>query len=139
MAATALYDWLTRNLRLLGALAILVCIVTWIIDLAGWVHLCPYCRVQRSAIGIVGILMMLPDPRLWWLRYGGLAVCFLGAHVAAAQLFLVFRNLTSGQPSNPVNLVLAAGALFILTGQALLLFTRAPDRAPGSPPDRAPD
>lgn len=125
----ALLDWMCRNLRLLGALALLVCIVTWVVDLMGWVYTCPYCRVQRSAIGIVGILMMLSDPRLWWIRYGGLAVGFLGAHVAAAQLFLVFRNLTSGQPSNPVNLVLATGALFILVGQALLLWTKRPGRS----------
>ena len=118
--------WMCRNLRLLGALALLVCIVTWIVDLMGWVHTCPYCRVQRTAIGIVGILMMLPDPRLWWIRYGGLAVCFLGAHVAAAQLFLVFRNLTSDQPSDPVNLVLATAALFVLVGQALLLYSERP-------------
>jgi hypothetical protein len=126
MEATILLDWLRSNLRLLGALAILVCIVTWVIDLGGWVHTCPYCRVQRSAIGLAGILMLLPDPRIWWIRYGAVAVCFLGAHVAAAQIFLVFRNLTSGQPSNPVNLILASGALFILVGQALLLFTARP-------------
>ena len=70
--------------------------------------------------------MVLPDPRLWWLRWGGLAVCVFGVHVAAAQLFLVFRNLTSGQPSNPMNLILAAGALFMLTGQAMLLFSPRP-------------
>lgn len=121
-----LRDWLCGNLRLLGLLAVIVSIVTWIVDLSGLTHVCPYCRMERSAIGIVGILMMLPDPRLWWIRYGGLVVCFLGAHVAAAQLFLVFRNLTSGQPSDPVNLVLATGALFILVGQALLLYSRRP-------------
>ena len=126
MAFAALLDWMTRNLRLLGALAILVSLVTWGTDLAGWVYECPYCRVQRSAIGVVGVLMMLPDPRLWWLRYGAAAICFLGAHVASAQLFLVFRNLTSGQPSNPLNLILATGALFVLVGQALLLFTARP-------------
>ena len=126
MEATILLDWLRSNLRLLGVIAILVCIVTWAIDLGGWVYACPYCRVQRSAIGLVGILMLMPDPRIWWIRYGAAAVCFLGAHVAAAQIFLVFRNLTSGQPSNPVNLILASGALFILVGQALLLFTARP-------------
>lgn len=124
---TAIFDWVRGNLRLLGVLAILISGITWVIDLAGWVHECPYCRVQRTAIGVVGILMLLPDPRAWWVRYGAAAICFLGAHVAAAQIFLVFRNLTSGQPSNPVNLVLATGALFILVGQALLLFTRKPD------------
>ncbi|HSR55721.1 MAG TPA: hypothetical protein VLN73_05745 [Alphaproteobacteria bacterium] len=124
MELPALLAWLTRNLRLLGIAAILVCLVTWVIDLAGWVYTCPYCRVQRTAIGIVGVVMCLPNPRIWRLRYGALAVCFLGAHVAAAQLFLVFRNLMAGQPSNPINLILATGALFILLGQALLLFTK---------------
>ena len=121
---TALYDWLRQNLRILGVLAILVAIVTWYLDLAGLVWECPYCRVQRSAIGIVGVLMLLPNPRAWWVRYGGVTICFLGAHVASAQIFLVFRNVTSGQPSNPWNLILATGALFCLVGQAFLLLSK---------------
>jgi len=119
---TALLDFLSRNLRLLGALAVLVCVVTWWIDLLGLVHECVYCRTQRTAIGLVGLIMLLPDPRRWWLRYPALCIGFLGAHVAAAQLFLVIRNLNAGEPSNPVNMILAAGALGILIGQALLLF-----------------
>jgi hypothetical protein len=119
---TVLLDFLFRNLRLLGVLAILVCIVTWWIDLSGMVHECVYCRTQRTAIGLVGFIMLLPDPRRWWLRYPALCIGFLGAHVASAQLFLVIRNLNAGEPSNPVNMILAAGALAILIGQALLLF-----------------
>ena len=121
-AMTALLGFLSRNLRLLGALAVLVCIVTWWIDLSGLVHECVYCRTQRTAIGLVGLIMLLPDPRRWWLRYPALCIGFLGAHVAAAQLFLVIRNLNAGDPSNPMNMILAAGALGILIGQALLLF-----------------
>ncbi|MDX1485043.1 MAG: hypothetical protein R3229_11220 [Alphaproteobacteria bacterium] len=126
MAFQGLFEWCTANIRLLGLAAIVICLATWAIDLGGWVYACPYCRVQRTAIGLVGIAMCLPDPRLWWIRYGSAAICFLGAHVAAAQIFLVFRNLMSGQPSNPLNLILAAGALFILVGQALILFTKRP-------------
>lgn len=126
MAFDQLYDVLRRNLRLLGALAIAISLATWAIDLAGLVHKCPYCQVQRTAIGLAGLFMMLPDPRLWWIRFVTTAICFMGAHVAAAQLFLVYRNLTSGRPSDPVNLVLAGAALFILVGQALLLFSARP-------------
>ena len=129
MAFQGLFEWCTANIRLLGLAAIVICLATWAIDLGGWVYACPYCRVQRTAIGLVGIAMCLPDPRLWWIRYGSAAICFLGAHVAAAQIFLVFRNLMSGQPSNPLNLILAAGALFILVGQALILFTKRPTNA----------
>jgi hypothetical protein len=126
MNTQALLDWILRHVRLLGLLAILVCLVTWAMDLTGLVYTCPYCRLQRTAIGAVGVLMMFPDPRVWWVRYGAAAICFLGANVASAQLFLVFRNLTSGQPSNPLNLILATGALFALVGQALILFTKKP-------------
>lgn len=126
---TPLLDFLSRNLRLLGTIEVLVCLVTWWIDLSGLVHECVYCRVQRTAIGLVGLMMLLPDPRRWWLRYAALCIGFLGAHVAAAQLFLVIRNLNAGDPSNPVNMILAAGALGILIGQALLL--SMPPRAQG--------
>jgi len=119
----ALLGFLSRNLRLLGILAIAVCAVTWWTDLAGLVHECVYCRTQRTAIGVVGLFMILPNPRIWWLRYPAVCVAVLGAHVAAAQLFLVIRNLNAGEPSNPMNMILAAGALGVLIGQALLLFT----------------
>jgi len=108
--------FLTNNLRLLGALAILVCAVTWWIDLAGWVYECVYCRTQRTAIGLVGILMVLPDPRRWWIRYGAAAICFLGASIAVDQLFLVIRNINAGKPFGLLNLILASGALFTLVG-----------------------
>ncbi len=128
MASVSLLDFLKGNLRLLGVLAILISAVTWAVDLAGWTHICPYCRMERSAIGVVGVLMTLPGARTWWLRWGAASVAFLGAHVASAQLFLVFRNLTSHQPSDQVNLILATGALFILVGQTALLFTPASAR-----------
>jgi len=117
-----LLDFLSSNLRLMGALAIAIAAVTWWMDIAGLVHECVYCRTQRTAIGIAGLLMVLPDPRAWWVRYPAAAVCFLGASVAVDQIFLVIRNLSAGRESDPMNLILAAGALFVLVGQALLLF-----------------
>jgi hypothetical protein len=105
-----------------AALAVLVYIVTWWIDLSELVHECVYCRTQRTAIGLVGVIMMLPDPRRCWLRYPALCIGFLGAHVAAAQLLLVISNLNADDPSNPMNMILTTGALRILIGQALLLF-----------------
>ena len=117
-----LLDFLSRNLRLLGALAIAIAAVTWWMDIAGIVHECVFCRTQRTAIGIAGLLMVLPDPRAWWVRYPAAAVCFLGASVAVDQIFLVIRNLSAGRESDPMNLILAAGALLVLVGQALLLF-----------------
>ena len=118
-----LLDLLRNNLRAIGVLCIVVSAVTWWMDLSGLVHECIYCRTQRTAIGLAGLLLVLPDPRQWWIRWPIAAVCFLGADVAGDQLFLVIRNLTDGKESNPVNLILATGSLFILVGIALLVFT----------------
>jgi len=118
-----LLDLLRNNLRAIGVLCIVVSAVTWWMDLSGLVHECIYCRTQRTAIGLAGLLLVLPDPRQWWIRWPIAAVCFLGADVAGDQLFLVIRNLTGSKESNPVNLILATGSLFILVGIALLVFT----------------
>lgn len=125
-----MYDFLRRNLRLFGLLAIAISLATWYTDLAGLVHECVYCRVQRTAIGLVGVLMVLPNPRAWWVHYPGAVFCFLGASISVDQLFLVIRSINAGKPFGELNLVLATAALFILVGQALLLFSSKPgDRA----------
>lgn len=122
----ALLALLSRNLRAIGAFALVVCIATWAIDLSGLVYECVYCRTQRTAIGVVGLLMMLPDPRRWWIAFPACAFAFLGADIAVDQLFLVIKNINAGRPFGLLNLVLASGALGMLVGMAMLLFTRRP-------------
>jgi hypothetical protein len=113
---------LTRNLRWLGLFSIFLCVSTWALDLAELVHLCVYCRAQRTAIGLVGVIMMLPNPRLWWARYPAVVLCFFGANIACAQIFLVVKSVNAGEPFGALNLFMATGALFTLIGQAMLLF-----------------
>lgn len=120
-------ELLTRNLRWLGLFAIFLCVSTWALDLAELVHPCVYCRTQRTAIGLVGVIMMLPDPRLWWARYLAVVLCFFGANISVAQLFLIVKSVNAGEPFGGLNLFMASGALFTLIGQALLLFVPAPD------------
>ena len=119
-----LLRWLNGHFRLLGGLAILLCLGTWWLDLAELVHPCVYCRTQRTAIGLAGALMLLPDPRAWWVRWIATAVCFFGAHTSVAQLFLIVRAVNDGEEFGVLNLVMAGGALFTLTGQILLIFQR---------------
>lgn len=120
----SLLDWMSRNLRLLGAIAISICAVTWWMDLSGLVYECIYCRTQRTAIGLVGVIMMLPNPRHWMIRFVAVGICFLGADIAVDQLFLVLRNINAGKPFGVLNLVMASGALFTLVGQSMLLFLK---------------
>lgn len=125
----ALLLLLARHIRMLGVLAIAVSLVTWWIDLSGLVYECVYCRSQRTAVGLVGILMLLPDPRHWAVRYAAVAICFFGADIAVDQMFLVIRNINAGRPFGILNAVLSTGALFMLAGQAMLLFTSRPHPA----------
>ena len=113
---------LDANLRWLGVFAIFLGISTWALDLGGLVHECVYCRTQRTAIGVLGVLLTLPDPRRWWIRYPGAAVGFFGAQIAVAQLFLIVRAINDGDPFGKLNLFMATGSLFTLTGLVLLLF-----------------
>ncbi len=125
-------ELLTNHFRLIGAFAVLLCIVTWYTDIAGLVHECIYCRIQRTAIGLVGIGFMLPDPRLWWIRWLLVSLCFLGASVAADQLFLVAENVFApNRGFGKLNLVMASGALGMLVGMAILLFTPTPKSTAG--------
>jgi hypothetical protein len=117
---------LESNLRWIGVFGIFLGVSTWALDLGGLVHECVYCRTQRTAIGVLGVLLTLPDPRLWWLRYGAAAVGFFGASISAAQLFLIVRNINDGEPFGVLNLFMATGALFALTGMVLLVFRPKP-------------
>jgi disulfide bond formation protein DsbB len=128
LPSAAWLDWLGRNLRLLGVVSILLGVGTWVLDLGGWVHPCVYCRTQRTAIALVGILMALPHPRHWISRYLSAVICFFGANISVAQLFLIVRSINDGKDFGGLNLFMASGALFTLTGQALLLFMSDPDR-----------
>jgi len=122
----ALLRWLTSHVSLLGVAAIFLCISTWALDLAGLVHPCVYCRTQRTAIGLVGLLMLLPQPRAWWLLWLATVICFFGAHTSVSQLFLIVKAINAGETFGGLNLFMATGALLTLSGQAFLLFmTRA--------------
>lgn len=119
-------DTYTRNIRLLGAIAILVCIGTWAVDLADLVYHCPYCRTQRSVIGLLGLMMILPHPGHWMSRYIGTVIGVLGLVVAAEQHFGGWKRIWAGKFSfgeqwyiNPF--LLAGLALFIITAQVMLL------------------
>ena len=117
-----LLRWLEEHPGWLGSAALALCLGTWALDLAGWVHPCVYCRTQRTAIGLVGILMVLPHPRHWLSRYLAAVLCFFGANISVAQLFLIVKSINAGEDFGGLNLFMASGALFTLTGQALLLF-----------------
>lgn len=129
-------DFMVRHLRIIGFMGIAISMVAWWLDLDGWVYTCPYCRVQRTVIGLIGLLMILPNPQHWVSRYVASVFAVIGLVVAAAHFFNNLKELISGDYVwddewyfDP--LLLAFCALWIMTGQILLLYQN-PDR-PGKP------
>tara|TARA_B110001452_G_C14912295_1_gene318851 strand:+ start:92 stop:514 length:423 start_codon:yes stop_codon:yes gene_type:complete len=114
-----------NNIRTIGAIAIVICLTAWILDWAGAVYVCPYCRTQRTVIGILGVMLILPSARHWISRYISAVIGFFGATVAANQHFFRYRSLLGskanehdhGWISSPFYLdpfLLSGAALFII-------------------------
>ena len=126
-------ETLLRNIRWLGLAAILISIATWAMDLTGLVYECPYCRTERTVIGLLGLIMLLPDPGHWLARYFATVLAVLGLVVAAEQHFGGWKKIsagtfTMGEQWYLSPFLLAGCALFIITGQLLLLYAHAERR-----------
>ncbi|MFZ2236074.1 MAG: hypothetical protein WBP11_08325 [Dokdonella sp.] len=123
-------ETLLRNIRWLGLVAIIISVGAWAMDLTGVVYVCPYCRTERTVIGLLGLIMLLPDPGHWLARYVATVFAVLGLVVAAEQHFGGWKKISSGTFTfgeqwylSPF--LLAGFALFIITGQLLLLYAHA--------------
>lgn len=111
-----------------GIAAILVSVVTWALDMLHVVEPCGYCRVQRTVIGLLGILLLLPAVKHWLIQYFAKTIAALGIVVAATQHFLGWNEISKGEfafdaplyADHYVHFLLSAGALFIIV--ALILF-----------------
>lgn len=120
-------DILLRHRRWVGLAAIIVSLFTWTVDLTGLVYACPYCRAQRTTIGLLGILLMLPNPAHWVVRYLSAVLALFTLSVASTQHFAGWIKILSGKFSwgeqwyvNPW--MLSGFALFIITGLTLLIW-----------------
>lgn len=94
----------------IGLFAIVCCLVTWGLDLSEMVIQCPYCRVQRTMIGVLGVMAILPKHRNGLLRYAAYSLTFFGADISVDQMFL---SIKSGDFPT-VNALLAMSAFTIL-------------------------
>ena len=117
----------TNNIRTIGFIAIVICLGAWALEWAGAVYICPYCRVQRTVIGILGLLLILPSSRHWISRFLSGAIGYLGLHVAATQHFFRYRNLLGSERSEHAHgwitspfyldsFLLSGAAIFIIIG-----------------------
>lgn len=122
---------LFRHARLLGVVAIIISALTWTADLTGFVYECPYCRTQRTVIGLLGLLLLLPRPYMWGAKYIGGVIAAFGFSVGSTQHFSHWNKIISGKFEwgeqwyfNPW--MLSGFALFIIFGLVLLLWVSDP-------------
>lgn len=125
MAFFELQFW-QRNQFALGVLAILIGAGAWGMEFAGTVYICPYCRVQRTVILLLGIMMILPFSHHWVMKYFASVIGFLGAVVAVNQNFMGWVKISKGEFAFNEQLyidpfLLSSGSLFIIIGQLWLL------------------
>lgn len=115
------------NRRIIGGAVLMVVLFTLALDLAGLVFPCPYCRVQRFALGVLALIMMLKsyDALLW--RYISAVVGMMGLVVGITQYFNHIKKINNGSfdwaavwIGHPW--VLSGLAILALTWQLLLIF-----------------
>ena len=127
--------WRARQ-RSLGLLAIIIGAGAWGMEFAGTVYICPYCRVQRTVILLLGIIMVLPFARHWIMKYLASVMGFMGAVVAVNQNFMGWVKISKGEFAFNEQLyidpfLLSGGSLFIIIGQLwLLLGSDSGNKAP---------
>jgi len=115
-----------RQQRVLGVISIVIGLGAWGMEFAGAVYVCPYCRVQRTVILLLGCVMLLPSPRHWIAKYVASVVGFLGAVVAVNQNFMGWAKISKGEFAFNENLfidpfLLSTGSLFIILAQLWLI------------------
>lgn len=100
---------------IIGIIGILISISTWFMDFIGLVEPCIYCRNERTLIGLLGLLMVLPK-HTYITGYIALVLGFYGAYVASDQLF---NNMIDAKIG--LMFYLATSALFFILLQLFVL------------------
>jgi len=118
-----------RNQFALGSLAIVIGAGAWGMEFSGTVYICPYCRVQRTVILLLGIMMLQPFAHHWVMKYFASVIGFLGAVVAVNQNFMGWVKISKGEFAFNEQLyidpfLLSGGSLFIIIGQLWLLLSK---------------
>lgn len=111
------YKWL----RPFAWFCITASIVTWVLDLFNLVEACPYCQVQRTVIGFLGLLLLLRK-QTPVTDVVSLVLGFFGAYVASRQVFNNF--LKSAYDAEFIYLASAALVLIIVQTYALMNINR---------------
>ena len=105
-----------KHKKMIAIAAIIISILAWASELSGLVYVCPYCRVQRTVIGILGLILIAPFAHHWIARFISLIVGVFGVVVAANQHFMGWKKISAGTFKFNDNILIDP---FLLSGFAL--------------------
>lgn len=122
------YEFYQENIRVLGIIAIVVGIGAWSLDWLDIVYLCPFCRVQRTVIALLGVVMVTGSSH-FIVKYISSVFAFFGAGVAMNQHFRGWVRVHSGEfewyaPIYLDSFILSFLAMFIIIAQAWIICLR---------------
>jgi len=109
-----------RNRRLVAAGVMAVVLFTLALDVAALVFPCPYCRVQRAALGVLSLLLLLGVQDRVIARYVALVAGGYGLIVGVTQNFNHVKKINAGKFDWSA---LWIGHPWVLSGLAVLALT----------------
>lgn len=114
----------------IAVLAIVICTLAWATELAELVYVCPFCRAQRTIIGLLGLLLLF-NPQHWFNRWISSSLAVLGLVVASMQHFKGWAKIMAGEFTwgdywYANSWVLSGFAIGIITGLILYIWTWRP-------------
>jgi len=114
----------------IAILAILISVVAWATELADLVYVCPFCRAQRTVIGLLGLFLLM-NPQHWLNRWIASTFAIFGFVVGATQHFRGWAKIMSGKfewgDQWYINSWLLSGfAIFMITALILYLWAWRP-------------
>lgn len=108
---------LLSNRRLVGAAVLAIVLFTLALDVAGLVHPCPYCRMQRFALGVISIVLLFRFYNALFSRYIVAVVGMMGLVVGIMQNFNHLKKMNKGEFDWSA---LSIGHPWVLSGLAIL-------------------
>lgn len=102
--------------RPFGFFCVLLCLLTWGFDALSWVEPCWYCRLQRTIVGLLGIILIIRRPHML-LEYVSLVMGSFGIYLASRQLM---DNFLQGF-FDRINIYFAAGSLLLIVGAVYVI------------------
>lgn len=96
---------------------ILLSLFTWAMDFYSIVLPCPYCRVERAIIGLLGVMLLFPVNQYFLLKMLYYQLGFLGSVLSSQQFFLTIEKGSSISSY----MIMSYGALAIIILEVYLL------------------